>query len=102
MNRNRSTQSASGKKPLWKTLKVGDRIRLFEVPREFFQEGYYIHRDTMRVYKKLVARKRPLRIAWIDEYGHPWIVCRFREKGRWHWHSLAFNHDGIVRVLRRR
>jgi hypothetical protein len=56
----------------------------------------------MRVYKKLVARKRPLRIAWIDEYGHPWIVCRFREKGRWHWHSLAFNHDGIVRVLRRR
>jgi hypothetical protein len=84
---------------LWRRLRVGERIRLTEIPPEFLQEGYTIHQETMRVYKKLLARKRPLRIWMIDEYGHPWIQCRFRRKnGTWEWHTLAFNHDGYVRV----
>ena len=87
---------------MWRELQVGDRIRLTEIPPEFLQEGYYIHRDTMRVYKRLLARKRPLRIREIDEYGHPWIYCRFRRKdGRWEWHSLAVNHGGFIRVTPR-
>jgi hypothetical protein len=91
------------KKELWRGLKVGDRIRLTEIPSEFLQEGYFIHRDTMRVYKKLLARRRPLRIYEIDEYGYPWIMCRFpRKDDQWEWHTLAFNHDGFVRVKTRK
>src|SRR5438132_924825 len=88
---------------LWRQLKVGDRIRLTEVPREFFQEGYYILRETLLVYKKLVARRGPLRIWMIDEYRLPWIQCRFRRKdGRWEHHTLAVNHSGLARVIPRR
>jgi hypothetical protein len=65
----------------------------------FLQKGYFIHRDTMRVYQQLLARKRSLRICEVDEYGSPWIECRFRRKnGRWEWHSLSFDHDGFIRV----
>jgi hypothetical protein len=88
---------------LWRVLKVGDQIRLFEIPPEFSQKGYYIHRDTMRIYKKLLARGRPLRIRDIDEYGLPWISCRVpRTGGDWEWHWLAFNHAGFVRVKARK
>jgi hypothetical protein len=88
---------------LWRELKVGDRVRLKEIPPEFLRKGYYIHRDTMRVYRKLLARGRSLRIREIDEYGSPWIYCKFpRTGGSWEWHSLAFDHDGFVRVKARK
>jgi hypothetical protein len=88
---------------LWRQLEIGDKIRLIEIPPEFLQEGYYIHRNTMRVYKKLLARRRPLRIWMMDEYGHPWIQCRFQRKdGQWEHHTLAVNHDGLVRVISRK
>lgn len=52
--------------------------------------GYYLHRDTRRVFKKLVARGRAVRITRVDEYGSPWYTCRFRTKsGRWEGHDLA-------------
>jgi hypothetical protein len=91
------------RKELWRTLKVGDRVRLVEMPPEFLQPGYRIFPETLRVYKKLVARGRPLRIWQIDEWGHPWIWCRFRRKNRrWEWHTLAVNHDGIAKVKARK
>jgi hypothetical protein len=87
---------------LWRQLRVGDRVRLTSIPAEFLREGYYIHRDTIRVYKKLLARRRPLRVSVVDEYGSPWIECRFRRKnGRWEYHSLSINHDGLARVMPR-
>jgi hypothetical protein len=87
---------------LWRTLRVGDRVRLAEYPPEFLQKGYHILPETVRVYKKLLARGRPLRVFRIDEYGHPWVQCRFRRRdGRWEHHWLAFNHDGLVRVKKR-
>lgn len=86
---------------LWRKLKIGDRIRLTEMPPEFLREGSYLHPDTKRVYKKLIARNRPLRICQVRD-GGPWIHCRFRRKnGRWEYHWLLFNHGGIVRVSRR-
>ncbi len=86
----------------WRDLRVGDRIRLVRMPSEFDQAGYYLHRDTRRVYKRLIERRRPVRVYEIDEWGLPWIECRFRRKdGWWERHSLAFNHDGWVRVKRR-
>lgn len=70
-------------------LGVGDRIRIIGIPGAGVP-GYYLHPDTKRVFKKLVARRRSVRIARIDEYGSPWYVCRFRKKnGQWEWHSLA-------------
>jgi hypothetical protein len=87
---------------LWRQLRVGDKIRLVEMPSEFRQTGYYVHRDTIAVYKKLLARRRPLRVWQIDRDGLPWIRCWFRRpNGRWEHHYLAVNHSGLVRVKSR-
>lgn len=95
--------TASNLRELWRSLRVGDRIRIAEFPPEFLRPGYCLHRDTIAVYRKLVARRRPLRIGWIDEWKMPWVQCRFRRKdGRWQHHTLAVNHGGIVRVKFRR
>jgi hypothetical protein len=70
-------------------LKVGDWIWIVGIPGEGVP-GYHLHRDTERVFMKLIARGRPVRIARIDEYGSPWYRCRFRTRdGRWEWHDLA-------------
>lgn len=37
---------------LWQELKVGDKVLLVTLPSEFHQPDYYIHKDTLRVYKK--------------------------------------------------
>jgi len=90
-------------KELWRSLRVGDRVRLTEIPPEFLQPGFFLHRSTMQAYKKLVARHRPLRVSKIDEFGFPWVHFRFRMKdGRWEHHWLAINHGGLVRVRSRR
>jgi hypothetical protein len=69
-------------------LKVGDRIRIIAIPGEGVP-GYYMHRDTRRVFKKLIARGRSVRIARI-EWDMPWYICRFRMKnGKWEGHFLA-------------
>ncbi len=83
----------------WQSLKVNDRIRLVRMPSEFAQSGYELHPDTRETYRKIIDRRRPLRIARIDESGIPWIDVRFRRPdGSWEYHSLAFNHGGWVRV----
>lgn len=87
---------------MWRELKVGDQVRLVAIPPEFLREGYGIHKETMRLYKKLLARRRPLRVFQICDWGLPWIRCRFQRKnGQWEWHSLAINHGGLVRVKSR-
>ena len=81
-------------------LRVGDRIRIVGIPGAGIP-GYYIHRDTVRVYKKLVARGRAVRIYDIDDYGTPWFACRFLSKaGKREQHLLAVldTDDNWVRV----
>jgi hypothetical protein len=59
---------------------------------------------TKRVYKKLIARRRPVRVYEIDEYGGPWYACRFRMKsGAWEYHHLAVDDldNNWVKVKRR-
>jgi hypothetical protein len=86
----------------WRDLCVGDRIRLVAMPSDFAQPGYYLHPSTRRVYARLIARRRSVRVFRIDEWGLPWIRCNFRRKdGRWEYHTLAFNHDGWVWVRHR-
>ena len=87
---------------LWRELNIGDPIRLVEISPEFFQEGYVIAPETSRLYKRLLARPHSLRICGIDQFGRPWVRCRFRRKsGRWVHHHIAIDHDGIVRVKSR-
>jgi hypothetical protein len=82
---------------LWKRLKVGHRVRLVHMPTEFSRPGYSIHRDTLRAYRRVIARRRPQRVFEIDVWGVPWIKLRFKMKDRkWEHHELAVNHDGLV------
>ena len=77
------------KQPNPRELRVGDRIRIIRLPGEGVP-GYYLHPDTRRVFKKLMARGRSVRIARIDGQGVTWFACRFRLKsGHWEWHELS-------------
>jgi hypothetical protein len=78
-----------------RTLRIGDRIRITGIPGKAVPD-YYINPDTKRVYKKLIARKRSVRISEIDRYGGPWLCCCLRMKdGTWEWHFLAeYDSDG--------
>lgn len=69
-------------------IKIGDRIKIVSQPIRYGEKDYYIHADTVRVFNKLIKRNRPVRISTIDEFG-TWYKCRFKERGKWHWHSLA-------------
>ena len=83
----------------WQDLRVGERIRLVAMPSEFAGADCEVHPDTQRVYGRLIATRRVLRINEIDERGLPWIAVQFREDdGRMGDHDLAFNHDGWVRL----
>lgn len=85
----------------WRSLRVGDRIRLVEMPSEF-GNGEGLHRSTRLAYRRLIDRRRPLRVARIDEFGMPWVDFRLqRANGVWEYHSLLFNHGGWLRVQRR-
>ncbi len=86
----------------WQDLRVGDRIRIVRMPSDFSWPGFYASRETRRLYKRLIARRRSLRICEIDECGLPWIRCRFRlDDGSWDHHSLAVFDDSWVCVTPR-
>ncbi|MBN9520545.1 hypothetical protein J0H58_18805 [bacterium] len=83
----------------WKRLRVGDRIRFVRMPWYTDTPGYTFPPETRRLYKRLIARGRPARVYEIDEYGLPWIRCRFRRRNSvWEHHFLAVNDDSWVRV----
>jgi hypothetical protein len=78
----------------WRHLRVGDRIRIVRMPSDATTHGYTFLRDTRRLYQMLIARRRPLRIHEVDEWGLPWIRCRFRlRNGSWEHHCLVVNDD---------
>jgi hypothetical protein len=64
-----------------------------------YRLGYNIHRETWQLYKRLLARGRPMRICEIDDWGLPYVCCRFRRKnGRWEHHWLGLDEMGWVLV----
>lgn len=86
----------------WKDLKVGDRIRIVRMPSGVDEPEYTFHRDTRKLYTRLIARGYAQRISKICEWCLPWIECRFQlPDGRWEYHSLAVNDDSWVLVNRR-
>ena len=74
-------------------LKIGDRIRITCVPGKDIP-GYYIHPDTVRAYKKVIARGRSVRISRIDDDGTPWFDFWVRHKsGRREHHFLTVRDE---------
>jgi hypothetical protein len=70
-------------------LKVGDTIRIIGIPGEG-KPDYLLLPETKRVFKKLIARGKEVRIREIDEWGAPWYACRFKTRsGGWEHHWLA-------------
>jgi len=89
--------------PPLRDLKVGDRVRLVHLPGEYVQP-HTLHRETRRLYKRLLARRRSVRVCKVDELGLPWIKCQFRRKnGRWEYHYLLISTEsGWTRVKPRK
>jgi hypothetical protein len=86
----------------WQELSVGDRIRIVRLHSEWTKANYYVPPRTRRLYERLIARRRSVRVCQVDEWGLPWIHFKFREgNGAWVQHYLAVNDDSWVRVKRR-
>lgn len=87
----------------WRKLQVGDRVRFVRLPTEFSQPGYFVHKDTLRLYKRLIARRRSTQVAYLDDWQRPVICYRFIGKsGRMEYHSLIIDDDSWVRVKPRK
>lgn len=87
----------------WRALKVDDRIRLVHLPPEWDRPGYHLPSGTRRLVRRLITCGRSLRVSEVDEWGAPWVECRFRRPGGgWEYHSLAITEGGWVRVQSRR
>src|SRR5437660_427372 len=85
----------------WRTLRVGDRIRMVRFPTEWEQPGYHVPLCTRRLYRALIDRRRSVRVYEI-KWGMPWIRCRLpRRGGGWEHHFLAIIDDSWVRVRSR-
>lgn len=85
-----------------KELKIGDRVRIINIPGYGIPD-YYLHKGTRLVYKKIIARQRSVRISRIDECGDPWYTVKFRKKnGTIETHSLnvVATDNNWVKVVR--
>jgi len=84
-------------------LKLGDRIRIVRLPPEWKTANYHVTRSTREVFRRLIARRRPIRINEIDERGLPWIRCQFIGRtGRKEIHFLVIDDGCWVRVIPRK
>jgi hypothetical protein len=83
----------------WRELRVGDRVRIVQLPSYANLPGRTFHSETRELYERLIARRRSLRIYEVDADGLPWINCRFKlDDGTWEHHYLALNDDSWERV----
>jgi hypothetical protein len=74
-------------------LTVGDRVRILAIPGAD-RPDYFLHQDTKRAYKTLVARRRSVRICKIGEDGLPWFDFRIKLKnGIVEYHSMCIMPD---------
>ncbi|MFO1065309.1 MAG: hypothetical protein U0892_15695 [Pirellulales bacterium] len=80
-------------------LKIGDRVHFISLPEEWNRPGYVIHRDAKAFMKRMLKRKKPVRVAMIDEYGTPWIFANTIERGRRHYHSWAITEQTGWRMV---
>jgi hypothetical protein len=62
----------------FRTLRVGDRIRILAVPGQGLP-GFYLHEDTRKLFERLVGEQTILQVYRIDEWGLPWVKCCFAD-----------------------
>ena len=94
----------------WRSLRIGDRIRIVRLPRSFgfLAPDTVLAPEVVRLYRKLIARCRPVVVSEVDRDGRPWVTCRFRRRknrpgtGALDIHFLAVDDDSWVRVRPRR
>ena len=85
-----------------KPLKVGERVRLIRFPPHWTDPAYHIPWSTREVYRRLMARRRPLRVDEVDEHG-AWVLCKFPSRaGRVHYHHIVLDDGCWVRVIPRK
>lgn len=83
-------------------LQVGDRVRIVRLPPVWKTAQYKVSRTMRETYRRLIARRRPLRIDEIDERGLPWIRCQFKGRsGQMEYHFLVLDDGSWVRVVPR-
>lgn len=82
-------------------LKVGDRVRITELPPDWSQPDWHVPKDTIAVYKAIIDRQRPIRINEVDEHGLCWFSCVFYRKQRREVHSMTLDDGCWVKVKKR-
>jgi hypothetical protein len=101
----RAPRKDARRKPVrepWRSLRVGERVRVVRLPSGIDAPGYVFPRETRHLYLRLIAGRRSHRIAEIDEWGLPWIHTKQRDRRYgWIYHWLALNDDSWVRVRHR-
>jgi hypothetical protein len=85
-----------------KTLKVGERVRLVRLPPVWAEPWHHVPWSTREAYRRLMARRRPLRVDLVDEFG-AWVRGRLRSRaGRIHEHLFVLDEGCWVRVMSRK
>lgn len=88
--------------PQPQSLKVGDLIRFVALPDEWSRPGRAVVPESIAFMQKMVTRRRPSRVAEIDEFGYPWINARLRECGTLRYHGWAIMESTGWRLVKRR
>lgn len=71
-----------------RTLRVGDRVRFVSLPRQWDAPEYRVDAEDVDFLQLLISRRRPCRVARVDEFGYPWIDARTRDPdGKTVYHS---------------
>jgi hypothetical protein len=77
---------------LWKTLQVGDAIRIIGMPDEIWAP----HGETKALFERLVREGVGLRVTRVDEHGYPWIEYAWKaDDGAIIHEYLMIHHDEI-------
>ena len=84
------------------SLKLGDLVRFVKLPDEWSRPGYRVHASSVAFMRKMIRRSWPARVCEIDEYGHPTIHARMRERGRIVLHTWAIVETTGWRLVKRR
>jgi hypothetical protein len=81
------------KSDLWRTLKVGDKVRVVHWPEELHEEQ--MHKETFELYTWLIDTQSVLTIVEIDAWGWPeGRICRV-VNGVDQSEYIHLNHSGL-------
>lgn len=83
---------------LWRTLKVGDKVRVVSWPPELQQD--LLHEDTRTFYEWLIETQSVLRISEIDSFGLPYGDLWKTVDGKRYYEKVIVNHGGLELITK--